>query len=165
MIKMKITVSEKVLKLLNDIITVNQSCKDKSNNDNDNDMDYSMHLYDIVRAYTNQIKYGCRIYDNEFTWNEIKYILATIQGTAFPDTDVKFIFDCFINEIEEYEVYFPDEASEFDVNAGQLVEKLIKGGEFACYALLALLHQALLNRRENPNYKEYIEQHVKLKVV
>ena len=29
MIKMKITVSEKVLKLINDIITVNQSCKDK----------------------------------------------------------------------------------------------------------------------------------------
>ena len=150
MIKMKITASEKVLKLINDIITVNQSCKDKSNNDNDNDMDYSMHLYDIVRAHTNQIKYGCRIYDNEFTWNEIKYILATIQGTAFPDTDVKFIFDCFINEIEEYELYFPDEASEFDVNAGQLVEKLIKGGEFACYDLLDFATSSIVKSKRKP---------------
>ena len=165
MIKMKITVSDKVLKLINDTITVNQSRKDKSNHDDDNDMDYSMHLYDIVRAYSNFIKCGLENYNGKFTWNEVLYMLATMHGTIIHDLDVKFTVDSFIIELVDYEVCFPDEASEIDVNVDELVEKLIKGGEFACYALLALINQALLNRRENPNLKEYIEQHLKLKVV
>ncbi|HOA80065.1 MAG TPA: hypothetical protein PKK61_03245 [Defluviitaleaceae bacterium] len=161
--KVKVTFLENTLNRINEIITVNQIVKNEPNHRDEEEMIQSMHIDDIVKAYSRVIEHGLKNYKSKFTWNEIAYMLAAIRGTIFHDFDVRSTANNFISELIDYEVYFPDEAKEFDVNVQELIKKLIEGGEFSSYSLLALLHQSLIKREDIPDFKAYIEQHLGLK--
>lgn len=62
--------SEATIKEINATITVNQEQKD---------IPEYLHLFDIFTTYSTIINYGLKDLDAKFTWNEVQYMLASVN--------------------------------------------------------------------------------------
>ena len=151
-----VNMSEAVLSKIKETITIGQVDKEPP-------VDY--HLSNICNSYSHIIKCGLRDFNGKLTWNEIHYMLASINGTFYTDTEIAYTIESFIYTLIDFEVYEKEQAEQFGINVKELVSKLQKEHPISCFSLLVILHQSWVAfSEEDIDFQEYIEQHLKLKV-
>lgn len=122
-------------------------------------------ISDIVDTYAHILKCGLNGLNGKLTWNEVQYMLACVNGTFLSYKDIAFTVDAFYADLVDFEVYDKEQAEQFDVNAKELVAKLQTEHTICIFALLLLLCQCWhLIDVDGHDFKEYIEQHLKLRV-
>lgn len=148
-------VTEKKLEMTKEVITINQI---------DKDVPVDMHLYDIFETYSGIIKCGLKDFDGKFIWNEVYYMLASINATGFSNTDIAFTANCFIDGLIDFEVYDEVQAGQFGINEKELASKLQKEHPISVFALVSILHQYWISKKTfDDDAKQYIEQYLQLK--
>lgn len=150
----EVNMSEAVLNKIKETITISQTNKDTP---------IGYQLTDIVDTYARIINCGLSDFNGKLTWNEVQYMLASINGTFFPNTEIAFTIDCFVAELVDFEVYEKEQAEQFGISAKELVAKLQKEHHISLFALLSLLHQCWVVDGYNSDFKAYVEQHLQLK--
>lgn len=146
--------TETAMKDINETITINQEQKD---------IPEDLHLYNIFTTYSAIINYGLKDLNGKFTWNEVQYMLASVNSTLFSNDDINFTVSVFIAGLIDFEVYDEVQSGQFDTEAKQLVAKLQKEHPICIFALLSLLHQYWIGKKVFDNAQEYIKQYLQLK--
>jgi hypothetical protein len=151
---MLLSIPEETLNKSKKVITINQI---------DKDIPVDMHLYDIFETYSSIIKCGLRDLYGKLTWNEVHYMLASINGTCFTNTDITYTAKCFIDELIAFEVYDELQSGQFGIEAKELSAKLQKEHPISVFALLSILHQCWISKKIFDDAQQYIEQYLQLK--
>lgn len=152
---MQLCIPEATLNKSKEVITVNQI---------ERDIPVDMHLYDIFTTYSAILKCGLKDLNGKFTWNEVQYMLASINSTLFPNDDINFTVSVFITGLADFEIYDEVQARQFGTEAKELVTKLQKEHPISVFALLTLLNQYLVIKKGiHCEFQEYIEQYLQLK--
>lgn len=137
-------------------ITINQEQKDIPDD---------LHLFNIFTTYSAIINYGLKDLNGKFTWNEIYYMLASVNATLFSNDDINFAVSAFIAGLVDFQVYDEVQAGQFCVDEKQLVAKLQKEHPISVFALLSLLRQCWLSHCVSFDSEpmQYIGQYLQFK--
>lgn len=153
--KIEVSISETALNKIKETITIDQI---------DKDIPIGYHLSDICNTYSRIIDCGLRDFNGKLTWNEIQYMLASINGTLYPISEVTDTVKSFVYSVIDFDVYEKGQAEQFGVNVKELAAKLQEEHPISCFALLTLLHQSWVAFSEKDiDFQEYIEQRLQLK--
>ncbi|MSU02350.1 hypothetical protein [Tissierella pigra] len=121
----------------------------------------------ISSNLTNGTSFGVHDYDGKLTWNEVDYMLSSLNRIVIPEIDISLSINTFIDElINELIGIFPTlQLSLFEPNVEELVEKIAKEHPISCYSLVSLLKKTIIDNHSGSEeeYKAYIEQYLKLK--
>jgi hypothetical protein len=151
----EVSISEAALNKIKETVTIDQI---------DKDIPIGYHLSDICNTYSHIIKCGLRDFNRKLTWNEILYMLASINGTFYHNTETTFTVESFICTVIDFEVYEKEQTEKLGVNGRVLADKLQMEHPISCVSLLTLLHQCwVVCSEDNIDFKEYIEHHLRLK--
>jgi len=146
--------TKETIKEFNETITINQEQKD---------IPEDLHLCDIFKTYSVIINYGLKDLNGKFTWDEVQYMLASVNSTLFPNDDINFTVSVFIAGLVDFEVYDEAQAGQFGTESKELVAKLQKEHPISVFALLSLLHQYWISKKLFDDAQEYIKQYLQLK--
>lgn len=146
--------SEKAIKDIKETVTINQEQKDIPDD---------LHLCDIFTTYSTIINFALKDLNGKFTWNEVQYMLASVNSTLFPNDDINFTVSVFIAGLVDFDIYDEVQAGQFGTEAKELVAKLQKEHPICIFALLSLLHQYWINKKLFDDAQEYIKQYLQLK--
>lgn len=146
--------TEATMKEINETITINQEQKDIPDD---------LHLYNIFTTYSAIINCGLKDLNGKFTWNEVQYMLASVNGTGFTNDNISFTTTCFVDGLIDFQVYDEVQAGQFDVDAKELVKKLQTEHPISIFALVSLLHQYWIGKKVFDDAQEYIKQYLQLK--
>lgn len=153
--KIEVSISEVALNKIKKIITIDQI---------DKDIPICHHLSDICNSYSRIIDCGLRDFNGKLTCNEIYYMLASINGTLYPNTEIAYTAESFVYSVIDFDVYEKGQAEQFGVDVKELANKLQKEHPISCFALLTLLHQCWVAYSEDDiDFQESVEQHLQLK--
>lgn len=151
---MQFILPEATLQKTMEVITINQIEKD---------IPVDFHLYDIFSTYSAILKRGLKDVNGKFTWNEVHYMLASINGTLFPNRDIDCVAICFVTGLIDFKKYDEVQARQFDINPMELVKTFRQEHPISVFALASLLHQYWVNKKVFDDAQQYIEQYLQLK--
>lgn len=120
-------------------------------------------MFNIFTTYSAIINYGLKDLNGKFTWNEIYYMLASVNGTLFLNDDIDFAVSAFIDELVDFQVYDEVQAGQFCVDGKQLEAKLQKEHPISVFALASLLRQYWIGKNFYDGAQEYIMKFIQVK--
>lgn len=152
---MQFTVPDATLQKTKEVITINQLEKD---------IPIDLHFYDIFTTYSAIIRRALSDLNEKFTWNELYYMLASINGTTYSNADINLAVTCFIGGLIDFEIYDEVQAGQFCIDAKELSAKLQKEHPISVFSLVFVLHQYWIGKKVFDDAQQYIEQYLQLKV-